>query len=234
MDYYRVRAAHKTWTDKGPDLLRPMTNALAATRDIMRDHTGFSTRWERTDGTLTDWQKASRAQVVARFRAWVKSGTETFQVGDREGGDVAPLVVVKHERVRKADLAHCSPATERVHSLFRHQWPDSIFSGGFLYRQVDGSTAWSDHAWGTALDESQNEKKGVRNDETFDWIARMGREGCVEYDYALGSRDGKVMAASAPGYDPRPSSAASSHLWHVHISVVDHDGAKPPRNPMYT
>lgn len=244
--YYRVRSDAKTWTDNGPDLLRPHRNAQRAVMALVGD-AGMGgqlfTRRSAADG-LTEWAAApNRATAMDRWRAWTRGASDgdTFQIGAKATprSRMRLLAVTRYDKVAKVDIAHCSPATVRIHSLVRHQFPKSIPSGGFLYRPVegarqpDGSAYWSDHAWGTALDESMNAKEGVSNDEITSWVSRMGREGCIEYDYALGSIDGKVKSMSAPGYELKPSSAAISHTWHVHISVQDHDGRKPPRNPMY-
>jgi hypothetical protein len=174
------------------------------------------------------WRAATRAQVLTRVTTWMRDPFEVFQVA--KGKDHELLAVVKHERVAFMDLAHCSRETSVLWSLVHHQFPQVILSGAFFFRQVANSDDWSDHAWGTAIDTSP---RGMTNDELFDWVVRTCRERIVDADYIIGSIDGKVRSASAPGFDIVPSGAAVSHTWHVHTSVVDHDGAKPPRNPMF-
>lgn len=232
MDYYRVRAGHKAWTDKGPDLLRPPANAKQALRGIIADHDGLQTRFSKDRDAWTDWNRANKSKVLDRLTAWMHDRDGSFQVGVAGPGDKVEVVaVVKFERVPYIDLPHCSRSTSVDWSLTSYHFGKNVvLSGAFYYRQIAGSTDWSDHAWGTATD---NSPKGISNDTLFDWKVRMYRERCMDCDYVLGSLKGEVKSASAPDFDIRPSGAAVSHTWHVHSSIVDHDGAKPARNPMF-
>lgn len=232
---FRVRRAALTWQHRGADLLRTEEHARKALRgQLGHAMDGWYVRKASDTGDKGEWSgPMTRADVLDAYDAWQQRNVK-FQVGRM--GQVHPEMT--HEvlavEIDVVALPHCTPATNLAHALVNAQFPDVIDSGAFLYRQIDGSSAWSDHAWGTALDESQNvkAKPPVLNDAVFDWVARMGRSGDMEYDYALGSRQGDVMQVTAPDFNVEPSGAASSHLWHVHISVVDHDGRKPPRNPM--
>jgi hypothetical protein len=234
MNRYRVRAAHKKWTDRGPDLLRTRDNAIQAARAVMAGHEGPWHTRKRKGSERREWSEGmSRADALDRLRAWKHDGTDIFELGvSDKDGKVSAVAVVKHEDVKVVELAHCTAQTVQGHSLIHHQFPNIVHSGGFFYRQVSGSSDWSDHAWGTGTDDTHNPSKGVSNDEVTDWLARMGQSRNIEFDYALGSRDGKVVAVQAPDYNIEPSGAADSHLWHNHVSWVDHDGRKPPRNPM--
>ncbi len=235
MDRFRVKAAHKTWGDKGPDLLRKDANAIRAMRAVLGGRVeGLFVR-RSDEGDKGEWQGPfDKGNVMDLFKFWTTNHKkQLFAVGEKQGSGISPVAQATYEHVPIVPLANCSKDTEELHSLIHYQFDKAIHSGGFLFRQVSGSTAWSDHAWGTAIDESQNTEKGVTNDEVFDWQARMAQSGNINPDYILGSRDGKVVQAVAPDYEVEPSSAASSHLWHCHTSQVDHDGRKPPRNPMF-
>lgn len=236
MNRYRVRAPAKKWIDKGPDLLRKEDNAVKALKALLDPGADIqlATRRERPDGTFTDWEPAvSRPEVVDRFRAW--DGTDKadiFQVGRvLPAGDIELLTAVKFEFVALTDTSCVSDKTVVARSLIEHQFPGIKFAGGYVWKQINGSTSWSDHAWGTAIDETHN-PPGVTNDEVTHWIARMAQTGNVDFDYALGSRDGKVVVVAAPDFEIEPSGASDSHLWHNHVSTVDHDGAKPPKEDL--
>lgn len=234
VERYQVKAAFKDWNDPGPDLLRKDLNAVRALRSLIGPRAdGLYLRRKDGDDT-TDWVgPRTKGEVMDVFRHWQTNGDRPeFVVATKDNGTFDPFAQVRKRIVPLLPMDHCTQETIVMHSLVHARFPDVIHSGGFLYRQIDGSTAWSDHAWGTATDESKNDAAGQTNDETFDWLVRMAQSGNMDYDYALGSSNGNVVQCSAPDYRVEPSSAASSHLWHCHISQVDHDGRKPPRNPM--
>lgn len=234
MHYYRIRAGHKSWADRGPDLLRTPANSKQALRSMLRDRSGgFLTRFERTDGQMTEWNRGNRVQVLDRFGVWLRNEGGTFQVAIAGPDADKPELVAaaKHERVPFIDLPHCSRDVSEAWSLVSHHFGKNVvLSGAFFYREVAGLPGyWSDHAWGDALDASP---KNMTNDVLFDWMVRMLRERCMYGDNIIGSLKGDVKAADAPGFEVRDSGAAVSHTWHCHLSTTDHDGAKPPRNPM--
>lgn len=231
---FRVRAGHKTYNEPGPDLLRSRGNAEKTLRGVLGVATDLHKPQVSVGAGFVD--VPGKAAVLDAFHNWRPAATgktddDDFRVSEMRAGKRVIVAAVRLEVVPIIELAHCSPQTLLEHSLIEYQFPKAIHSGGFLFRQIDGSTAWSDHAWGEATDDSASD--GAPNDKTLDWVSRMGKAREMHFDYALGSRDGKVVQVTAPSYDIEPSGAASSHLWHVHISYVDHDGRKPPRNPMF-
>lgn len=225
-DRFRVKGAKQTFTDKGPDLLREHGNALARVRTMLgQGREGWTFRTENAAGVKTDEsKKLSKAAVVERLERWLKNpaGQEIIILHHGE-----PEVVIRYAPVRKLAMVNCSPGTVLLHSLLHEQFPKIRFAGGYVYK-LTSPGYWSDHAWGTADDETENPPEPM-NDETMDWLSRMGKARCLEFDYALGSRNGNVVQCGAPDYDIEPSGASDSHLWHNHISIVDHDGRKPPR-----
>lgn len=220
---YRVRSGAKTFRDPGPDLLRTRPNARRQVRSVLGDRKGgWFTRVDgREDG---EWKgPMSKADAVAKFDAW-KAPLGEFLFGQKDGRKIEAQAVCRVENVRELEVPNCSQGVSTNWSLAKHQFPDCVFAGGYVYKQILGTNEWSDHAWGDAVDETPKD-----NDALFDWNTRMARSGNMDYDYLLGSRKGKVVQSSAPDFDVEPSSAASSHLWHNHMSVIDHDGRKPPR-----
>lgn len=237
MERYRVKADHKTWNDKGPDLLRKGDNALKEVRARLDGRNGHLYVRRGDERDKGEWRgPLTKGDALDITKYWIAHHREPLlSIGQKHEGDdkVEVVVSARFENVERVPLAHCTKPTEELHSLVHHQFPKVIHSGGFYYREVDGAPGvWSDHAWGTAIDESQNLPKGVKNDEVFDWQARMAQSGNINPDYILGSNNGKVVQASAPDYRVRASKSSTTHLWHVHTSQVDHDGRKPPRNPM--
>ena len=228
IDRFRVHGKGKTFNDAGPDLLRKRSNAR---RQVSADmgplvHDGWFVR-RITDGAKTEWSgPMSKHDALAKFDAW-KLLADGFVLGREDAhGVVEAHVVIQHEEVRIIDTADCGPETILGRSLIEHQFPGIKFAGGYVYKQIDGSSSWSDHAYGDAIDETENPPK-VQNDDVLDWCARMGATGNMEFDYALGSRDGHVVETVAPDFHIAPSTAASSHLWHCHISFINHHGVKP-------
>jgi hypothetical protein len=170
--------------------------------------------------------------LLEALSTWHKSNSTLLRVGVGTKNEVpeSPRVYLRREVIRIRPLDDCSPETVLAHSLIAHAWYERgvVFAGGYVWKQVAGSDDWSDHAWGTAIDESCSRAPAGTNDALTDWIARMAAAGLLEFDYALGSRDGSVVYVAGDG-SIRPSGADRSHLWHVHVSVIDHGGAKPSR-----
>lgn len=219
----RVRSAGKNWNQPGPDLLRTRGNARKTLSNNMGGaHDGWYTRLE--GGQWSD--RSSKHEVLVRFDHW-RSGKDLVIGRKNDGGTIIGKLVTKREVVKLIPTPNCSRLVVLGRSLIEHQFPKVIFAGGYLYRQIDGSTSWSDHAWGDAIDESANPPEPT-NDETFDWVTRMAKSNNLDYDYALGSKNGKVVTSGAPDFNVQSSSASTTHLWHVHISFVDHNGNKPP------
>lgn len=221
---YRVRAGNKDFTDPGPDLLRTRENAYRAIRGQMGpaqvDNWFFRT--EEPKG-FDDWSKPlSKSEVLNKVVNWTpnKDGL-TFQFGRKDKDKIEPTIVVKFEVIKDLSIS-CNERAEVIHSLVHHQFPGCAFGGGFVCKQIEGSSAWSDHAWRDAVDESFYEA----NDRGTDWVRRMASSRNIECDYILGSRAGQVGMSSAPDFGWSPG-GPSSHEWHVHVSAVDHHGSNP-------
>ena len=229
---YRVRSGTKTFADKGPDLLRPVDNARRALKALLKpgEPAVLATRFERSNGEQSAWKRGSRAEVVDRFGPWAaRDEGDTFQVGQLEDGTgrFNVIAAVRRETVKRLDEGDLAAGAREIHSLIQHQFPAAVFAGGFVCKVIAGTTQWSDHAHHDAVDETQQVPK-VPNDVITEWLSRMGKARCVDFDYLLGSRNGEVVIVAAPDYDIEPSGASDSHLWHNHISDVDHDGRRPP------
>lgn len=203
----------------GDDLLRPPGNARRFLKTSLADR---PPRLYVRVGRGVWRRMGSRAAVMERFDRWDRGNV--FRVGIKFGGKIKVLQVVRRERVQFLRLANCSPDTEIAWSLVKHQFPGVAFGGGYVYKETSPGE-WSDHAWGTAVDPSAY----AENDRVTDWVARMTRNGCLDFDYALGSRDDGVVIVFGGSGNVYPSGASRSHLWHVHLSIVNHDGRKPPR-----
>lgn len=227
---FQVKAAQRAWDDPGPDLLRPKDNAHQALAGIM-GHTGTKTwRWRRDklDGTFTEWTRLmGKIQVLDAFDRWKAGDGKVFQIGK---GKTKVLVraMARTEVVNIADRG-VDPGANLLSALMHHRFPGLNFCGGALCKTISGYPYdWSDHSWRDAIDECQDLAQGVKNDDVTDWTVRMARARCVTFDYLLGSSNGRVVKATAPDYEIEASSASSTHLWHNHISIIDHGGARPP------
>ena len=218
---FRVRKEGQTFADRGPDLLRQRNNAVDKIAALMgMNHFGWSIL-KNGDESPT-MPKAEALQAFVRWTGHAKPD-DTIRFIHESHQNIA----VRYAPVKLLAMADCSPATILLHSLVHEQFPTIKFAGGYVYKKIEGTESWSDHAYGTAFDETENPPQ-VKNDDVLDWLARMGRANCTAFGYALGSRDGKIVEVYSPDYDIEPSGAASSHLWHVHVSVVNHHGVKPP------
>ena len=217
---WRTKTPDKVWGDRGPDLLRTKTNAGARLAEAIGDRRNLYVKL----GRLKPWKRiGSKARVLEMFTRW--DGRD-FIVGQVHDNKPLAFYQVRRERILFKALSNCSPKTSLNWSLASFTFPNARFGGGYVWKQVSGSSSWSDHAWGTAFDISGYEQ----NDDITSWFSRMAQEGQMDFDYVLGSRDNetKVVQVNSRGEVSR-SSASDSHLWHNHQSVVDHDGRKPPR-----
>lgn len=208
----------------GSDLLAPPDYARRKVANRLTD------KPPRLEVKVNAWpwrETGGKFKVMQRLDEWMNSGRGTFRVALRNGKERQVLIVLNMETVPRLSLANASPATIELHSLVQARFPGIRFAGAYVWKETSPGS-WSDHAWGTAVDETENRPEGITNDEVTDWAARMARAGFMRFDYALGSRGGDVVQVDSDG-DIFPSGASTSHLWHVHFSVTDHDGRKPPR-----
>lgn len=221
LKYFSIKGPNRRWSDKGPDLMMKRKVVRSRVRDKVRSASPpFFYRIGDRDWVEVD----SVAGLLDAFDEW-HAPNSLFKVASGERSNV--LFAVKPHVVPYLALDNCSPDTSVVHSLIQYRFPGIKFSGGYVWKQTSPGI-WSDHAWGTAVDETENPRAGVFNDKVTDWVARMRRMGYMDFDYALGSRNGTVVIVRSDG-TIEPSGASQSHLWHVHVSVVDHDGREPPR-----
>lgn len=223
---YRVKSHQQTWNAEGPDLLRTQANArlrmAAMIGDGYQDRLVVRRNWQ---GRWTKWTGPyKRVGVLEAFDEWKAPQGGVFQVAiNRKQPKL--LVEARGERVDQLYVADVHAGVVVAWSLARHQFPDVEFGGGFVCKQsAPGYT--SNHAWKDAIDETP--PNGSYNDELFDWNRRMCATGNMQSDQIIGSLNGRVVIADTPDWDVRASGADSSHLWHVHISVIDHHGANSP------
>jgi hypothetical protein len=228
MKRYQVKSPNKDWTDKGPDLLRTKDNARKALKNNLGDKTsGWHVRTETPEGTWRDWDgPMSKADAIDRFDGWSPS-KEGQKIQFGHGNDKDPIHAVRFEDVKHTELSGCNDGTETINDLVKHAFPQVKFGGGFVCKTYnnDPNADWSDHAWGDAVDETENLPE-VKNEEVGDWCMRMCSSGNMQADYILTSKNGMAGGYYAPDWDWKPG-ADSSHEWHTHISRVDHDGKNP-------
>lgn len=223
---FRVRRPDETWSDEGPDLLRTKDNALVAMKNIMGIVPRLYVHRKRLEnGSMTPWSRPySRSETLEFFRVWNPGFNSVFHVATEK---LAPVTSSAKVVVALVDEGNISGNTQLANSLLKAQFPESVFSGGFVCKET--TPGWtSDHAWRDAVDRSPNTAKGLKNDHIFSWGVRMSRSGCWQMAYIIGSLGDRVMTAQSPDWIMHPSDAAISHTWHTHFSIVDHNGANSP------
>ena len=135
-------------------------------------------------------------------------------------------VLIRSQRFDVLGLTSATADAEVAWSLVRQRFPRVRFGGCFVCKRISGSYSWSDHAWGDAVDATENTTAGVRNDDVFDWVLRMAKERLLPAELIIGSRNGRVVSAEAPYWNV-VAGGDKSHLWHVHISCTRHSGTPP-------
>ncbi len=238
MQRYQVRQHSKEWNDKGPDLLHTRRSAIERTVDLLGDAGPWHWRKRGTGGAWMPWRKLGDRQAVGVWLEEALPGFNDGQMGQLARPSGANLMVqtvaIRAAQVAVPDLANATGRAEITHGLVRHAFGDIRFAGCSVCKRYGGSTdprvGFSDHAWGDAVDESENKPAGVHNDDVTDWCLRMAIERLLPVEQVIGSRNGHEVEASAPDfhvgpYDDTPT--AGTHLWHVHLSCRRHEGIPP-------
>ena len=224
MKRFRTRTASKTYTDPGPDLLRPTANAIHEFANNMgKARTGLFVR-RNAPGGRTDWQEWKgpfrRAEVLEQADTWVdKAGDAAkFQVGRMEKGDPAMKAELLAVNVRETNLSGVNEGAEMVADLARNQFA-GLTIGGFACREYNGvpGSGWSDHAWGDAVDLSPG--VGVDQRQAHRLVRPHGTgglHGCVPAVHRVEERSGLQLRVSVvprqPGRPGEPPVARTCFL----------------------
>lgn len=222
-DIYRfiVRSDDQDWNDKGPDLFRKFDNAVAVAKRTLPSWGAGRYACRVDDGK---WQHITKAEVDDKL----KHTDNQLIVGYRKlNKDYVPTGVVRKIPIDVNPIVNASPGCALVYALAKKRYPVVQFGGAYVWK-LSYPGYYSDHAWGDAVDCTSNPEHGLYNGELTDWIARMAQSGNLEFDYLLGAQNGRVVKCErATGYAIQASNADRSHLWHTHVSVRTHNGARP-------
>jgi hypothetical protein len=232
MRRYQARAKQKTWVEAGPDLLRKLEGAVGAVADLLPRRADFVGRVTRGENE-GEWQPLGKRR--RNVEEWLREALPTLPpgnglvaVGVRKWATNDIRAVVRSREVRVEALAGATTAAEVTNALLAEAPVESIFAGAFVCKQIDGSTSYSDHAWGDAVDRTTHTPGD--NDALTSWAARMAKARELPVSQILGSQGGHVVEARRRVFGNwalNGSSASSSHLWHVHVSCREHDGIPP-------
>lgn len=232
LNRYQVKTKAKVWNDPGPDLLRTKDSAIAQAVELLEVGGPWDWRKQRADGTWFDWKTIGDRRDVKAFLDEVlptQSQLQVGQLGRATATGTEPKVIIRARHIDVPDLTGGTARAETTHALVRTRFPDIKFAGCYVCKRIEGTSLWSDHAWGDAVDETENAPAGVHNDDVTDWCVRMAKAGLMPIAQVLGSANGKVVNAEAStGWVVRPGGADDSHLWHVHMSCRIHAGETPP------
>jgi hypothetical protein len=211
---------------------------MDASVESLPDQGPWFWRKQRPSAVFFPWREVGVRKVVAPFLDETLPTLSGGQLGQLGHGDGKATIELRAEAVPVPDLVNSTGRAETTHALVRHQFPDVRFSGCFCCKQFNHdcnapavpNVGWSDHSWGDAVDETENQPAGVFNDDVFDWAHRMAKAGLLPVEQVIGSRNGREVTASAPDwrvglFDSTPTQG--SHLFHVHLSCRKHEG-KPP------
>jgi hypothetical protein len=234
MTRMQVRTGAKGWGEKGPDLLRRRPNARSQVRALMAGTTrGW--RWRRRPAGSESWggwsEPGSKSDALDAFGRWGARDGSRFQLA---ADNKAPVITIWAHAVPLVTHPGLGGKAREWFSLVAFAHPGVLYAGALVCKRYNGSkdpaVGCSDHAPpGVAADATEHPPK-VKNDRVTDWSVRMARTGNdpTNSGYVLGSRNGKTVSANAPDWEIEVDDAISdSHLWHVHRSLVDHDGRCP-------
>jgi hypothetical protein len=231
MRRFQVANGVKAWTDEGPDLLRARPRAVHAAGKLLAWREKYVGRVLHASTKGEPWDELGSRRKALK---WLDAALEGAHAGDRvqigiqRWSDVEVRAVVRTTEVTITHLEGATPDTEIVNALYQSAFPKSLFAGAYVCKEIEGTSDYSDHAWGDAVDRTATD--GAPNDAMTDWGARMAADKNMTVAYILGSRNGDVVQADkrlVGNWRLRPSDASSSHLWHVHTSIRKHTGTPP-------
>jgi len=211
---YQTRGPSKSWHQSGPDLLRTLDSALDHLNRLER-HPRYTSRRLR-DGTWGEWRPLPKTGLGPLIHDLTDDGTLKIAGADKEatGYVLARVIPV-------TDYPGATPLAETTNALMRAAFPTTAFAGIFVCKITAGTSSWSDHAWGDAVDRSGGDTAAL-----FSWCVRMARAGLLGVELIIGPIRGVVHEASVPRFT-MVVGGDSSHLWHVHASCRQHDGTPP-------
>ena len=233
MQRFQVKAKQKAWDEKGPDLLRTKPDAIVAAVGALKVKGPWYWRKLQPSGEWFAWREiGDRAEVTEWLHTSLEglSDGQMSQLGLGSQKGLEPDVALRGRYIPIPDLDNATPRAELTHGLVRARFPDIKFAGCFVCKRYndsnDPSVGFSDHAWGDAVDETENQPAGVDNDAVTDWCLRMAQAGLMPVEQVLGSARGKVYSWVAPDFHPVATNIPS-HTWHVHLSCIRHTGTPP-------
>ena len=141
--------------DKKPTLFEPqgLPGSMDRTRERMRVWGG---PWrQRTRGQ--DWGpwRTDFEDTASRFRERLKGFDNVGDVGVIEAQNAGLIIVRKMEIVEVDFPSFPATCTDRVKDLVHELWtefPQLESWGIYNCRKIDGSSRWSEHSWGDAID----------------------------------------------------------------------------------
>lgn len=209
----------------GPDLLRDSRNAIKASTALLAPIGRFYVRRQGAEGIFTEWKV-----IYTRFRLkrWLDNSLRTL--ADQRHVQIAGAqentqVDIRARRFEVTPLTNATSDAEVCWALNHERFPAAQFGGCYVCKQVLGTNVYSDHAWGDAVDITENVPE-VLNDTITDWNLRMAMEGQLPAEQIIGSKAGEVVSYEAP-YWSLSYGGAESHLWHTHVSCNQHTGVPP-------
>jgi hypothetical protein len=187
----------------------------------------FQVRKRKPDGTWWDWVTVTRRKMPAFLDHMLEtlSDGQVVQVAFQDG-DLA--VAIKAAVIEVKDHYGATPGAELMSALLEYHLPTSVFSGIFVCKRISGSSNWSNHSWGDAVDRTASNTCPIG--DIFDWSVRMTREGLWQCEQVLGSRDGvqeRELRKTLGIWRESVYGSGGSHTWHVHHSVRMHTGTPP-------
>lgn len=229
MRRYRVRSANKKWSDRGPDLLRTRSNAVEQVQATLSGTAPFSVRKRRNLGRWWKPQRVGSKQNVAKYlneNLTTLSAGQVLQVLDSEG---RVRTLVRAEAVEVKNFANATGKAEVVWALFSYQFRGARFGGIYACKRKNGdpNANWSVHAWGDAVDISENRLRRVYNDDLFDWGRRMAMENLLPVELGIGSRNGVVVSTREAERWTLDVGGTDSHKWHNHWECRERTGTPP-------
>lgn len=235
MKRFQVADDGKGWGEPGPDLLRSWNAdgqkdqaARERVHDIVQKSHELFWRTGNPTGGWSDWHGnkndagLDRAHVLEALDGWAAAPAFDKQVAQvgivGSGGKMNVTAKVKAQLITVKQYDGATDRAEQAWAMYDRAWPNTTYAGIYVCKPYS-------HGHGDAIDVSYGDTVRV-----FDWGLRMAKNGLLECEQIIGTKDGKneCEAWARSGYAIEAYHGNGSHLWHVHHGCGHATDASPP------
>jgi hypothetical protein len=154
--------------------------------------------------------------IKSRLKTW--NAGKTLWIKSHEHSFILAVRIIKVYKI--IDLANTTTAIDKVYTALKWNFTDWGFIGTFSCRRIAGSSSWSQHAWGNAIDFTGSTSK---MNAMTSWLAQKASSGQLPISQIIHNRQ-----VWTPMYGWMYYSGIDPHYTHVHVSGLPYLYGTPP------